>query len=189
MQLLTRKFTVTEYQKMAEVGILTEEDRVELINGKIIPKSPIGLKHAAKVKKLNSIFHQKIDNKTIISVQDPIQLNDNSEPQLDIALLKHRADFYASKIPQPRDIFLIVEVADTSIKYDREIKDPLYGKNGILETWLIDINSQRLLRCATTEPALTDGQSLTIYSQTTSVGYQSIKTRASNRNNISCGIA
>jgi Uma2 family endonuclease len=160
MQLLTRKFTVEQYHKMADVGILTEDDRVELIKGEILEMSPIGLKHAASVKRLNSIFQRKLGNKTIIGVQDPIQLNDNSAPQPDVTLLKPRIDFYETEIPKPEDILLIVEVADTTIHYDRDIKIPLYAENGILEVWLIDINNQ----------------SLTIYRQPTKEGYQIIQT-------------
>jgi Uma2 family endonuclease len=160
MQLLTRKFTVDQYHKMADVGILTEDDRVELIKGEIIEMSPIGLKHAATVKRLNRSFQQKLGNKAIISVQDPIQLNDNSEPQPDIALLKLRADFYETQAPTPEDILLIVEVADTTFNYDRDIKIPLYAENGILEVWLIDTNHQFI----------------TIYRQPNKEGYQIIQT-------------
>jgi Uma2 family endonuclease len=156
MQLLTRKFTVEQYHKMADVGILTEDDRVELINGEIIEMSPIGLKHAATVNRLTNLLPKKLGDKAIVSIQNPIQLNDNSEPQPDIALLKPRADFYETKIPTTEDILLIIEVADTTINYDRNIKIPLYAENGILEVWLVDINNQ----------------SLTIYHQPTQQGYQ-----------------
>lgn len=166
MQLLTRKFTVEQYRKMADVRILTEDDRVELIKGEIIGMSPIGLKHAATVKRLNNLFHQKLGNRAIVSVQDPIQLNDNSEPQPDIALLKPRADFYESQILQPKDILLIVEVADTKINYNRDIKVPLYDENGIVEVWLIDIIDR----------------SLTLYRQPTQQGYQTVETLKEDRN-------
>jgi Uma2 family endonuclease len=97
MQLLTRKFTVEQYHKMAEVGILTEEDRVELIKGEIVEMSPIGLKHAATVNRLNQLFHRKLADRVLVSVQNPIQLTNNSEPQPDVALLKPRADTNSQK--------------------------------------------------------------------------------------------
>nr|WP_245817272.1 Uma2 family endonuclease [Hydrococcus rivularis] len=166
MQLLTRKFTVEQYHKMAEVGILTEEDRVELIKGEIVEMSPIGLKHAATVNRLNQLFYRKLGDRVLISVQNPIQLTNNSEPQPDLSLLKPRADFYETKTPEANDIFLIVEVADTTIIYDRDIKIPLYAENGISEVWLIDVNNQ----------------SLTIYRQPTPQGYQAIQTLDGNQN-------
>jgi Uma2 family endonuclease len=156
MQLLTRKFTIEQYHKMAEVGILTEEDRVELIKGEIVEMSPIGLKHAATVNRLNQLFHRKLGDRVLVSVQNPIQLTNNSEPQPDLSLLKPRADFYETKTPEVNDIFLIVEVADTTIIYDRDVKIPLYAENGIPEAWLIDVNDRSLI----------------IYRQPTPEGYQ-----------------
>jgi Uma2 family endonuclease len=160
MQLLTKKFTVEQYHKMSEVGILTEEDRVEFIKGEIVEMSPIGLKYAATVNRLNQIFHRKLSDRVLVSIQNPIQLNNNSEPQPDVALLKSRADFYETKTPEVNDIFAIVEVADTTIIYDRNIKIPLYAEHGIAEAWLVDVNDR----------------SLTIYRQPTPTGYQITKT-------------
>jgi Uma2 family endonuclease len=145
---------------MSEVGILTEEDRVELIKGEIVEMSPIGLKHAAIVNRLNQLFHRKLSDLVLVSIQNPIQLTNNSEPQPDVALLKPRADFYETKTPEVKDIFAIVEVADTTIIYDREIKIPLYAENGITEVWLIDVSDR----------------SLTIYRQPTQTGYQITQT-------------
>jgi Uma2 family endonuclease len=159
MQLLTRKFTVDQYHKMADVGILTEDDRVELIKGEIIEMSPIGLRHAAIVNRLTNLLPKKLGDRVIVSIQNPVQLNNNSEPQPDVTLLKPRADFYETKVPTPEDILLIVEVADTTLNYDRDVKIPLYAENGILEVWLIDTNHQ----------------SLTLYRQPTKAGYQSIQ--------------
>lgn len=142
VQLLRRKFTVEQYHKMLESGILTENDRVELIAGEIVEMSPIGTKHAACVARLIWLFMRTLADAAIIWVQNPIQLNDNSEPQPDVVLLKPRDDFYESAHPQPSDIFLLIEVADATIKYDREVKVPLYAKDNILEVWLVDINEQ-----------------------------------------------
>ena len=159
VQQLKRRFTISEYHQMAEVGILTPSDRVELINGEIIEMSPIGKRHAACVNRLNQLFSQRLGDRILISVQNPILLNNLSEPQPDIALLQPRSDFYASGHPQPSDIFLIIEVADSSINYDKEVKIPLYSSGGITEVWLIDLN-QNLVQ---------------IYQQPTPTGYQVIQ--------------
>ncbi len=140
VQLLRRKFTVEQFHKMAESGILNEDDRVELIRGEIIEMAAIGTKHAAYVRRLDKVLHRKLGDEVIISVQNPIGLDDSSEPQPDVVLLQPREDFYASAHPQPKDVFLIIEVADSTIKYDREVKIPLYAEEGVVEVWLVDIN-------------------------------------------------
>ena len=142
LELQRRQFTVQEYHQMAEVGILTEDDRVELIAGEIVEMAPIGIPHAGCVRRLNMIFNDLLRGKVIVDTQNPIDLSDDSEPEPDLILLRWRDDCYAEKHPQPEDILLLVEVADSTIKYDREIKIPLYAENGISEAWLIDINQQ-----------------------------------------------
>jgi hypothetical protein len=107
--------------------------------------SPIGRRHTACVNRLNSVFSQLLGNKVIIAVQNPIILNNLSEPEPDIALLKPRADFYESGHPQPQDIFLLIEVADSSLEYDRDVKIPLYASSGISEVWLVDIYEQVII--------------------------------------------
>ncbi len=94
------------------------------------------------MRRLNGIFNNILRGKAIVDTQNPIDLNDENEPQPDIALLQRLDDYYAQKHPQPEDILLLVEVADSTIKYDREVKIPLYAENGIFEVWLIDINQQ-----------------------------------------------
>ncbi|MEB3339981.1 Uma2 family endonuclease [Okeania sp.] len=142
VELERRQFTVKEYHQMAESGILTENDRVELIAGEIIKVAPIGIPHAGFVRRLNMIFNNLLRGKVIVDIQNPINLNDDSEPEPDLALLQWRDDCYVGTLPEPEDILLLIEVADSSIKYDRETKIPLYAKNGISEVWLIDINQQ-----------------------------------------------
>ncbi|MBV6625299.1 MAG: Uma2 family endonuclease [Rivularia sp. (in: Bacteria)] len=142
VQLLRRKFTVEQFHKMAESGILNEDDRVELIRGEIIEMAAIGTKHAACVRRLDNVLPRKLGDRVIISVQNPVGLDDISEPQPDVVLLKPREDFYASAHPQPKDVFLIIEVADSTIKYDREVKIPLYAEEGVVEVWLVDINDE-----------------------------------------------
>ena len=140
VQLLRRKFTVEQFHKMAESGILNEDDRVELIRGEVIEMAAIGTKHASCVRRLNNSLSQKLGDKAIIDVQNLVGLDDSSEPQPDVVLLKPRQDFYASAHPQPKDVFLVIEVADSTIKYDREVKIPLYAEEGVIEVWLVDIN-------------------------------------------------
>jgi Uma2 family endonuclease len=128
-------FTTDEYHRMVKAGILSEDDLVELIEGEIVKMSPIGSRHAACVKHLNSILSKRLDH-VIISIQDPIVLNDYSEPQPDVALLRPRDDYYAGSLPTADDVLLIIEVADTSVEYDRNVKLPLYALSRIPEVWL-----------------------------------------------------
>jgi Uma2 family endonuclease len=139
------RFNISQYHQMSEAGILSENDQVELINGEIIEMSPIGRRHTACVNRLNSVFSQLLGKKVIVAVQNPILLNNLSEPEPDIALLKPRTDFYESGHPQPQDIFLLIEVADSSIEYDRDVKIPLYASSGITEVWLVDIYQQVII--------------------------------------------
>jgi Uma2 family endonuclease len=127
---------------MAEAGVLTESDHVELIEGEIIEMSPIGSRHAACVRKLGNLLTRMLAQIAIVSIQNPVRLNDYSEPEPDIALLKQKDDFYAQSHPTPEDIYVVIEVADTSVEYDRSIKMPLYGRAGIAETWIVDLNKE-----------------------------------------------
>jgi Uma2 family endonuclease len=144
-RLNTFRLNVSQYHQMSEAGIFSENDKVELINGEILEMSPIGRRHTACVNRLNSVFSQLLGKKVIIAVQNPITLNNLSEPQPDIALLKPRADFYESGHPQPQDVFLLIEVADSSLEYDRDVKIPLYASSGITEVWLVDIYEQVII--------------------------------------------
>ena len=140
LQLLKRQFTVKDYQKMIEAGIFTDEDRVELIKGDIVEMAPIGIRHAAGVNRLVNLFTGRLRNRAIVAAQNPVELGDRSQPQPDVALLQPRPDFYEAGHPQPENIFLLVEVADTTVESDRQVKIPLYAEAGILEVWLVDIN-------------------------------------------------
>ena len=140
VQLQLRLFTVGEYRQMAEAGILTKDDRVELIKGEIVKMSPIGLRHAACVDRLAELFILRLAPAVTVGVQNTVELDDSTQPQPDLALLRRRADFYESGHPKPGDIFLIVEVADTTVEADRQVKIPLYAEAGIPEVWLVDIH-------------------------------------------------
>ena len=130
-------FNVDEYYRMAESGILSEGDRVELIEGEVIEMSPIGKRHAACVKRLNRLLNRQVGELAIVGVQDPISIDDFSEPQPDLVLLKPRTDFYSNLHPAPADVLAIIEVADTSVVYDRDVKLPIYARVGIPEAWLV----------------------------------------------------
>ncbi len=139
VQLLRRGFTVEEYYRIAQAGILTGDDRVELIEGEIIKMTPVGSRHAACVDRLTRLFSARAGWQAIVRVQNPIRLGERSEPQPDLALLRFRSDFYASSHPGPEDVLLVVEVAETSADVDREVKLPLYARSGIAEAWLVDL--------------------------------------------------
>lgn len=144
MQLLTRKFTVDQYHQMAKAGILSHQERLELVEGEIVTMSPIGFRHAFVTNYLAHWFTRSLGEAVFISSQNPISLGDRSEPQPDIALLKPVENFYADRLPEAADILLLIEVADTSFTYDQSIKVPLYAKFQIPEVWLINLNQQQL---------------------------------------------
>ena len=139
-----RPFTTTEYHRMIEAGILTEDDRVELLDGEIVQMAPIGPRHAACVNRLNAFLSRKAVRSAVVSVQNPVHLDEYSEPQPDLALLRLRADFYAQGHPSPGDVLIAIEVADTTVESDRKVKLPSYARAGIPESWLVDLVSDRI---------------------------------------------
>ena len=139
MAVQVRRFTVDEYHRMAEAGILTEDDRVELLDGEIVVLTPLGRLHAAAVARVEDAFHRAQGGRAIEWVQNPIVLGVDGEPQPDLCLLQPRADFYAGALPGPDDVLLVVEVADTSVRRDRERKIPSCGRAGISEAWLMNL--------------------------------------------------
>jgi len=124
---------------MAETGVLKPDARVELLDGKIIDMSPIGPFHGSISKHLNKIFSAATQGRWLVALQDPVRLDDHSEPQPDLMLLKPAADFYRKRHPQPEDVFLLVEVSDTTLPTDREDKLPAYGHAGIGEVWIVNL--------------------------------------------------
>lgn len=136
--------TVSEYERMGENGIFPPDARVELIEGEIIEMSPIASRHAAAVDVAARSLMQQTVEFAIVRIQNPIVLNDFSEPQPDISLLKYRPDFYRAAHPRPEDILLVIEVADTTVHYDRNVKMPLYARAGISEALLFNLPDDRL---------------------------------------------
>ena len=138
------RFTVEDYDKMGQAGILGEDDRVELLEGEILEMAPIGTRHVASVNRLAEQLFRGLGGQAIVQVQSPIRLSAYSEPQPDLVLLRRRPDFYADTRPGPDDVLLAVEVADTSLPFDRDVKAPLYAQAGIPEFWLVDVNERNV---------------------------------------------
>ena len=138
------RFTVDEYYRMAETGVIKPDARVELLDGQIIDMMPIGPFHGGTVKSLNQLFAGVAKGRFLVSVQDPVRLNDRSEPEPDLMLLKPKADKYKSRHPKPEDVYLIIEVADSTLQFDREEKIPAYGAAGIAEAWLVNLPEQKI---------------------------------------------
>jgi len=132
-----RRFTVDDYHRMAEAGILGEDDRVELIEGEIVEMSPLGPKHMRSVNRLTHIVVPQLGSDAEISVQNSIRLSTDGEPQPDVAVLSRQRD--QDTVPLPTDVFLVIEVADSSRDYDRNVKLPMYAAAGIPEAWLFDL--------------------------------------------------
>src|SRR3712207_3329118 len=136
------RFDVEEYHRMLEAGVLTEDDRVELIGGEIVDMTPIGWRHVACVNRLNMLLAAFAAGKGYtVSVQNPLRLAGDAEPQPDLALIKERP---RREVPTPEDVLLVVEVAEASLTYDREIKLPLYARAGIPEVWLVDLPHRKI---------------------------------------------
>jgi Uma2 family endonuclease len=131
------RFSVADYHRLGETGILAGDRRVELIDGEIRHMNPIGPLHAGTVSHLLHLLSRQLGERALLSVQNPVQLDDFSEPQPDLMVLRPRDDSYTTAHPQPADVFVIVEVADTTERYDREEKILRYARAGIAEAWLV----------------------------------------------------
>jgi Uma2 family endonuclease len=142
-----RALTVAEYHRMGEVGILTEDDRVELIEGELIAMSPIGSAHSGTVNALTHCLVHAVGDRGVVAVQNPVQLDDLSEPQPDFSVLKPRDDFYRRATPRPDEVLLIIEVADSSLAYDRNVKRSLYARHGIPEFWIVNLAGREVEVC------------------------------------------
>jgi Uma2 family endonuclease len=133
------RFSVTDYYRMAEAGVLPPGARVELLDGKIFDMSPIGPLHGGAVSRLDRFFQRISKDRWLVMVQNPLHLEDSSEPQPDLMLLKPAADDYDSGHAKPEDVFLLVEVSDSTLERDREVKLPLYGRAGVAEFWIVNL--------------------------------------------------
>lgn len=141
------RFTVDDYYKMAEAGILTEDSRVELIDGEVVEMPPIGPLHQGTVDVIAELFYDLFRGRARVRTQGPVRLNDHSLPEPDVALLHLRQDRYLTQHPTPNEVFLLVEVGDSTAEDDRRRKIPLYGLNGIPELWLINLHDETITVC------------------------------------------
>ena len=144
VQLLKRLLTVEEYHLMGKAGILSEGDRVELIEGELIQMAAIGTRHASYVRRFIGLFSEIPSNRAFLDVQNPIHLSERTEPQPDVVLLQPRADYYSTAHPVPSEVLLLVEVADSTVDYDRDVKVLIYARSLIPQVWLVDIEAQCL---------------------------------------------
>jgi Uma2 family endonuclease len=138
------RISVDEYYRMAEVGLLAPDARVELIEGEIVDMAPIGSRHGGAVYELTRLLVRAVGDRAVVLVQGPIRLGRRSEPQPDLALLRPRADGYKRSHPTAADVLLVIEVSDTTLKYDLQTKVPLYARHGITAVWVFDLENKRL---------------------------------------------
>jgi Uma2 family endonuclease len=138
------RVTTQEFFRMGEAGVLDPEARIELIEGEMIDMPPIAPPHAGRTTRLTLLLIEAIGRRAVVSTQNPILLGDLSAPHPDIAILKPRDDFYSSEHPQAEDVLVVIEIADSSVRYDRTRKLPLYARYGIPEVWLIDIPARTI---------------------------------------------
>ncbi len=139
-----RLFTVDEYHQLGATGVLAPDERVELIDGEIIQMPPIGKIHAGLVGRLLRLLQGQAPGSFALWVQNPVTLPPRSEPQPDLMLLRPRGDDYLGGLPEAADVLLAIEVADTTLAYDRDVKIPLYARQGIAEAWLLNASARRL---------------------------------------------
>lgn len=141
---LRRLFTTSEYYTMRDAGILREGGRFELIEGEIWEMAPFRSPHSGCVARMDRLLQRALRDDVIISVQNPLHLNDFSEPEPDLQVLRFRPDFYSEAHPMPDDVLFVVEVADSSLEYDRKAKIPLYSRHGLPEVWLVNLREDVL---------------------------------------------
>jgi Uma2 family endonuclease len=142
--IVRRKITVEEYEVMYEAGVFKPDERLELINGEILKVAPMNAPHISYVIRLSRIFTERLTKRAIVSTQLPIVINEESEPEPDISILRWRSDDYFSGKPKAQDVYAIIEVASTSLLYGRRIKVPLYARVGVPEVWIVNVQAREL---------------------------------------------
>jgi Uma2 family endonuclease len=140
-----RRFSVDEYDRLIEAGILQEDEHVELLGGEIVCMSPIGKKHQGRLDRFTRWFSRRLPDSAMFRVQGSFRLDDGSEPEPDLLLLRFREDYYENALPTASDVLLVIEVADTSLAHDRDVKGPLYAAAGIPDYWLLDLTGEQIL--------------------------------------------
>jgi Uma2 family endonuclease len=139
------RITADEYHRMAEVGLLAPDARVELIEGEIIDMAPIGTAHTSVVDQLNRLFIRAFGDDAIVRVQGSVRLSEMSEPEPDLVLLKPRPDFYRHDFATGADMLLVIEVSDSTLRFDRDVKTPFYARHDVPEAWIVDLPNDQLL--------------------------------------------
>ncbi|MCY7385335.1 MAG: Uma2 family endonuclease [Microcoleus sp. CAN_BIN18] len=162
-----RKWTLKEYHKLGQMGFFHPEERVELLSGNIIKMSAKGTAHTSALGRTDRLLQNLFGNLAWVRMQDPIALDDNSEPEPDIALVRIDPLDYATHHPTPSEVYLIIEVADTSLTFDREIKAKAYARSGITDYWVLNVNERQLH--VFREPADDGYQSEVILGETASI--------------------
>jgi hypothetical protein len=160
VRVLDGPFTVDDYYRMAQCGILRPDDRVELINGQVVEMSPIGALHAGRVNYLTEVLVKLVGEAGVVMVQNPVTLERHTQPQPDLMVATRRLEFYGRELPPPADVLLLIEVSDSTVDYDRDVKVPLYARAGIPEVWLCDL----------------PGDALEVYRESAPEGYRGVQT-------------
>ncbi|MBC7780769.1 MAG: Uma2 family endonuclease [Proteobacteria bacterium] len=139
------RWTVNDYHRMGDVGLLAENERTELIDGEIVRMPPIGLPHAAIVNRLNKLLTMLMGEQGLVSCANPVVLYPDSEPQPDLMVLAPHADDYYTRPPQSNDVLLLIEVSDSTLRFDLGVKAPLYARHGVAEVWVVDVAHRRVI--------------------------------------------
>jgi len=142
-----RRFTVAEYERMAEAGVFGPDERIELLDGEVVEMAPIRPPHSSRVDRCAHHLWRTIATEVIVRVQNPLHLSDLSMPEPDVTVLRHRDDFYGTRHPTVADVLLLIEVGDTSARFDREVKLPLYATAAVVEVWLLDVKARTVSVC------------------------------------------
>ena len=144
VELARRRFTAAEFFRLVEIGVLAEGDRVELIQGDLIEMSPIYITHISTLNRLVWMLSNALGKQVILSVQNPVQLSEDNLPQPDVAVFRFQEKFYSEQHAKPEDILLIIEVADSSLRYDQRVKSKLYGTAGIADYWIVNLPERQI---------------------------------------------
>ena len=143
-RVVPKRFRVEDFYRMMEAGILPEESGWEIIDGAVMEKVKITPRNAATVRRLSKTFHHSFREKVLVSARNPIHIDEFNEPEPDIALLKRRDDYYSQNHPTAEDVLLVIEVSNSTIEYDRDIKKTLYAEAGIVEFWIVNLPDQTI---------------------------------------------
>lgn len=175
-------FTVDEYYRMLDVGVIRPDDRIELIEGEIVQMAPMSCKHGGCITYLIQVLNELVNGKAIVNSQIPLHLNDYSEPEPDVCILKNREDFYRNAHATPKDILLVIEVSLSTLSYDLNAKIPMYANSGVIEVWVVDLENEEVHQF--TEPLDGEYQNHIIHQKNETVQAQQIESAVLSVNDI-----